>query len=328
MHPMKEFLWIPGQGYDHAALKRLQEYFCAPSNHKDQRFDFKGRREDLDKIDIDFLKNEIEETANEVACLGYREERTSRFNYLLAKLIPRSHEKSLGYFLEFLMTGFSQQYPNGITNSHYSQFQEDVINTLGRCIMDEMCWDHNEIIFGTILHSKNDMNDKTWEWWDASGDISSSLFFCLKYLPESLIYNWFKSALKIESVHWRAQLIVWLVGAHKILNSEIFHPTEFDLEFDGPLQTPSVEWELSYLIGSEYNANCREDPNGDFYCEGSVKSSRYLPKENIAILFSVLRKEMTDKIFFNWVDSIGQYNYLERDLGELPEKFYDLYVSK
>ena len=35
------------------------------------------------------------------------------------------------------------------------------------------------------------------------------------------VSRWFKSVLEIKSPHWRAQLIVWIVGAHKILTSEI-----------------------------------------------------------------------------------------------------------
>ncbi len=53
--------------------------------------------------------------------------------------------------------------------------------------MDRNCWEDNDIELGKLLHRSNNNPNQVWMWWDASGDFSSSMFFCLKYLPVECI---------------------------------------------------------------------------------------------------------------------------------------------
>ena len=80
-----------------------------------------------------------------------------------------------------------------------------------------------------VLHRSNNNPNRVWCWWDACGDFSSSMFFCLKYLPETMVGNWFRSVLAIKSPHWRAQILVWMVGVHDMLVGKINWPSELKI---------------------------------------------------------------------------------------------------
>ena len=144
---MNRFLWIPGEGYDEAALKRLDKYFSMPSEPmgeawfmREERYMYDYLCKGVDQIDSDELMKPLEEIASGTSSFGYLEEWYTWYNYLLPQLIPRSHEYFLEYMLEYLITGFATQYPEGLGNKYYSQFEEDILNTLGKCIMDKYCW--------------------------------------------------------------------------------------------------------------------------------------------------------------------------------------------
>ena len=135
---------------------------------------------------------------------------------------------AVGRFAKLLpQTNFMALYPNGVHREPYRGFRDDAVLTLGRCMMDGQCWNGPDIAVGTVLHPSNNNPNRVWGWWDASGDFAASMFFCLKYLPASLVETWLRSVLEITSPHWRAQVVVWMVGAH--LEAELAEiPTTFE----------------------------------------------------------------------------------------------------
>ncbi|MGH9549774.1 MAG: hypothetical protein ACRD3W_10385, partial [Terriglobales bacterium] len=55
------------------------------------------------------------------------------------------------------------------------------------------------------------------------GAISASLFICLTYLPVEQLNTWTRSVFSIQSVFFRAHLLVWLAGAFGLLIQRPFH---------------------------------------------------------------------------------------------------------
>lgn len=316
---MYDFKWTPGDGYSEIALSRLVSHFSMPKEPMgeawfmgDTRFMFDYLKSNLNDIPVEELMKPLEEISTGTSSFGYLEEWSLWCHYLLGRLIPRSHECYIDYLLEYLITAFITQYPEGIEKEPYKGFRDDMLCTLGKCIMDDICWDDEEIVIGRILCPSNNNPNRVWCWWDASGDISSSIFFCLKYLPAQEISGWFKSVLTIQSPHWRAQLIVWLVGAHGILNKEIKQPSE--LEED---RRPAINWAWSHILDGDYSGE---------YSEQKKQNKQFIPEENRLAILKVLSETINEDMYLEWLDSIAQYDYLESELAEIPERFAIIYI--
>ncbi|UUZ46943.1 hypothetical protein LP420_25160 [Massilia sp. B-10] len=61
-----------------------------------------------------------------------------------------------------------------------------MLTTLGRSLMEPHCWNGTEIKVGAMLRRSNNNPAQVWGWWDASGDFSASMFFCLEVLAPGL----------------------------------------------------------------------------------------------------------------------------------------------
>jgi hypothetical protein len=317
---VKEFIWNPGDGYDISALERLQKHFKLPTEPmgeawfiSEERLMYVSLLSELDQLPLNQIMEPLEEISSGTSCFGYLEEWSQWYHYLLSQLIPRSHENYVDYLIEYLATGFFTQYPEGVIEEPYSGFLDDVLNTLGRCIMDKQCWDQENIVIGNVLCPSNNNPNKVWCWWDASGDFSSSMFFCIKYLPYECIRNWLISAIKINSPHWRAQIIVWLVGAYKILNNDIQQPSDFDLN-----DRPYIGWAWSHCIKSK--------PTDDIIERRFSKN--FIPNENRIEVLQIVKEYITEEIYSEWLESISHFDYLESELAEIPEIFYNSYLLK
>jgi hypothetical protein len=318
---MDSFLWIPGIGMEEAALARLQSHFLRPREPMGEAW-FMGveRRRftelmgDLASLPIEKIQQPLVEIASGTGSFGPREEWNTWYHYLLAQTLPRAHEASLNTLLESLITAFMAIYPNGIQYVPYKTFHEDTLLTLGRCLMDKSCWTGTEIAIGRVLHRSNNNPNRVWCWWDACGDFSASMFFCLKYLPEKLVGNWLRSVLAIQSPHWRAQLLVWMVGAHDMLTGKINWPSEFKIG-----GRPSVEWEWSHCLGPALAA---KDARG----AGMVRT--FLDEPVRSEVLDLVRLHFSEDTYLEWLNSISCISYLYEELAEIPTIFESLYVRR
>jgi hypothetical protein len=317
---LKQFVWAPGAGYDRGALERLRSKFPRPREPMgeawfmgDERKMYPELAGDLQKLSSYELQQPLTEIASGTSSFGRMNEWTDWYHYLLGQLIPRSHEEFVDCLLEYLVTGFMALYPTGNEDEPYEGFKADALHTLGRCIMDESCWSGSEIQLGTMLHRSNNNPNRVWCWWDASGDFTSSMFFCLKYLPENLIGAWFDSVLAIPSPHWRAQVLVWMLGASDILTGEKRWPSEFVIG-----QTPSVGWAWSHCLSAELldEGRSRQDPHARFISE--TASAQVL--ERVRLYFTPDR-------YLDWLTSFDQAPYVRDELANLPRDFEALYVG-
>lgn len=318
---MTKFLWKPGQGVDYLALERIRAQCPRPAEPMgevwfmgEERRLFRELLGNLDDMTTQDVQKPLEEIANGTSSFGPMEEWTNWYHYLLGALIPRSHESFFSYLLELLMTGFMAVYPNGIYREPYEGFGEDVLVTLGRCMMDSTCWNGLDIAIGHILCQSDDNPNRVWVWWNASGDFSASMFFCLKYLPESSVESWLRSVFDIPSPHWRAQVIVWLVGAHGILNNVIRWPSEFSME-----ARPYIGWEWSYCLRGDIPARD---------ASGAPPMATFIPEAARTSALNLVQSYFTEDRFLEWLDCIATVSYLKSELAEIPSMFETLYVRQ
>ena len=138
------------------------------------------------------------------------------------------------------------------------------------------------------------------------------MFFCIKYLDETAIEPWLRSVLDIPSPHWRAQVMVWFVGAHDILTSAVRWPSEFSLEAH-----PYIGWEWSHCLRWELAST--DD-------SGASPTTHFIAEGNQATVLRVLKSHFTEDRFLEWLDSISAVSYLADEMGEIPSTFETLYV--
>jgi hypothetical protein len=269
---------------------------------------------DIDGLTTRQLQQPLQEIASGTSAFGPLREWNDWYHYLLWRLLPRSHENYVSSLLESLLTAFFTVYPNGVYRPPYAQFLEDALQTLGRCIMDPNCWDGDEVVVGSFLHRSNNNPNKVWCWWDASGDFSASLYFCLKYLPVALVREWFMSVLAIESPHWRAQILVWLVGSNELLRGKKLWLSELHIEAH-----PSVGWEWSH---------CLRPALATMDESGSKPVEAFIPQTSLDLTLQVVHDYFTEDAYLMWLDSIARVSYLEEELGTIPSTFESIYVRR
>lgn len=319
MSTMNEFVWTPGDGSDPSARRRLLMHSECPGQPMGQAWFMGAERRmfeeltgDLAGLSVEEIQQPLQEIASGTSAFGPYEEWNEWYHYLLPRLLHRSHDYFVEYTLEYLVTAFIALYPNGIEGEPYAGFGEDALMTIGRAIMDPECWDDSEIVVGRMLCRSDDNLNRVWGWWDASGDFSSSLFFCLKYLPESAIADWFKSVLEIPSPHWRAQLIVWLVGSHDMLTGEIQWPSQLKEH-----ARPSVSWAWSHCLEPSLVMSDDDD---------YVVLTAMFPRAVGRHLLRAVHEHMTESVYREWLSSISEIPYLETELAEIPTLFERIYL--
>ena len=318
---MKQFVWHPGLGIDTVALARMCSNFKRPKVPMGEAW-FMGEERrlfhellgDISGLTVWQLQEPLQEIASGTSSFGPHDEWHKWYHHLLGELLPRSHENFVSSLLESLITDFVAIYPNGIHKPPYPEFPQDILLTLGRCMMEPQCWAGSEIAVGRFLHRSNNNPNRVWCWWDASGDFSASLFLCLKYLPPSLVPAWFTSVLAIDSPHWRAQVLVWLVGAYEMLRGQIKWPSELLIEAH-----PSISWEWSHCLRPELAASDKS---------GAPAVASLLSDTARTQTLEAVHSYFTSDVFLEWLESIASVPYLEAELGTIPSTFEDLYVLR
>ncbi len=274
---------------------------------------------DLDQVPVEGLQKALGEIISGMSCFGPEPDWVEWYPYLLGRLIPRSHERFVSYLLESLIGGFLTQYPDGMLCEPYEGFRADIMNTLGSSMMDRSCWMDGEIVVGAILHD-GEWPNGLWGWFNASGDFSASMFFCLKYLEAEEIDGWMKSVLAIRCPHWRAQVIAWFVGAQKMLNGEMRQPADLQA-IRRASGVPKVDWEDSHCLDGNYSDEWTKHTNKQV-------PDYLLPAANRTQALATVRSVMTQDLLNDWLVSMRRFEYLEAELLYLPKQFLELYGAR
>ena len=317
---MAEFLWVPESGYDPTCLKNLQDHFKRPTTPMgeawfmdEQRVMYTELLGDLDQIAWDRWQKILGEISSGIYCFGHRQEWDDWFYYLLGRSIPRAHEGYLGYTIENLISGFMNFYPDGVTTEPYAGFLDDVLNTLGKCMMDAQGWQNGDIMLGRLLHKPPFYVGTILGWSNVSGDFSASMFFCLKYLAAQQIPRWLESVFTIPSPHWRAQLMAWLVGAYDILYAKHPHPARFSTA------EPNIEWSSSHCVKGLGDIGVQDWDIAPFI--------HFIPKANSDSATHTLHQLISKSLYQEWCQSFAQYDYLADDLTIVSANFAQLYLA-
>lgn len=256
------------------------------------------------------LRKPLEEIASGTSSFGPREEWRVWFHYLFPRLIPLAAASRSSELQELLVTALVTQYPSGIGKAPYPTFRSDVLQTLGFCIMDSSRWQGRRIRIGEVLCDPPCREGAGWGWYKASGDVSSSLFVCLKYLLPREVPTWLRSVFAIDDPHWRAQLLVWLVGAYALLKRVVQEPSELYEK------KPATDWAWSHCLDGNYT--------GDYEKFVPVP---FISEDNLEAFWQAMDGLMSPALYDEWIASIEPYDYVTAEMAGIPEAFQRLYLT-
>jgi hypothetical protein len=262
--------------------------------------------------DFDLLSdNELLDPLREMigpSCFGSHDEWTEWFHYLLPRLVRREWGRTVYHPVELIISAFVAQHPDSGGEMPYPEFTSDALLTIGRCIMAPDCWPDG-VLHATRCLNKSRRVDGTFGWYDADGLLSASLFFCLKYLPCNQVTPWFESVFAIPNAYWRAQVVVWLIGAHPLLTGAIHQPSQ--LPEVGPCK---IGWDASYSLGGNYTGNF--DP--------PILLTPFIPEVNKAAMLETIRDLDLNEFLLEWQTN-PSLQELDAETVGLPDRFQALY---
>jgi len=276
---------------------------------------------DLNVVPFSEIAYALGEITSGTGSFGPNQEWTEWYHYLLAHLVHRANE-SLAFesLLELFISGFIAIYPRGISGPKYAGFAEDVMATLGRSLMAADRWHGGQIVAGSILQRHRNPKTGIWGWYDASGDFSASMVFHIKYVPLDSLQPWLQSVLAIDSPHWRAQVLVWFVGARRLLIDENVFPADLESssKSDESGYGPDVGWGWSHALRKE------AFDTGD----AQVDRNTFLSREVRMVVLDTLKAHFSTPVFETWLSSIASVDYLEAELANIPFTFWEQYGTK
>ncbi|MGE5388520.1 MAG: hypothetical protein ACM3NE_06500 [Hyphomicrobiales bacterium] len=299
-HAKEPFRWLPGRGWDPAALCRLRQRFPRPVEPLNEAWFLAGApRDEVDDGWMSYweVRDALYDLASDPTQPGARD----WFHFLLAQEIPGAILGSvMPPLVEALATGLFVFHPLGADREPYEGFIRDCRDTLGAAIMGRDGWSsRGEINRGAILRRRWGLG-AGWEWGRPAGDLSASMFVCLKYLPQDEIGPWLRSVFQIRDPVWRGQLMAWFVGARHILDGTIDQPA--DLPVKGQ---PAISWtDCNFVTGP----------------------APFLSPANRRAALDAVAAIFTDCAFTEWARDVLSDEELAADLGRLPWRFQELFV--
>lgn len=297
-------------------IERMRDHFHRPTEPMGEAW-FMGETRhmfdfmlgDLDEFSLEELRRPLEEIASGNSSFGPMQEWTVWYRYLLAQLLPRNAERSFDSLYQHLVTAFIAVHPRQI-DEPYSGFAEDTIHTLGRCLMDPARWNGERLAIGAPEDPLARGRHAAFEWSVACGDFSAGMFFCAKYLDEKDLTSWLDSVFAIRCPLWTTQLYTWLLATHPLLTGRVLRLD--DLETGSPFE---VQWHGAHVLDSDFTG----------IYEPSPTPLPLLSGQRCEFVLSAARRHLSQTGFFDWLDAIKPYAYLETMLGSKPSRFADTF---
>jgi hypothetical protein len=233
------FHWIPLQGPDKNAISRMRTHFAKPSKlapvgwfiSQEQDYHTVLSEQSPNVISLETLETILHDIANGISSFGAMSEWISWFKFLLPDLILRSHEKdATSMTLNIINTVFFNIYWERIPED-YPGFYWDTMESLGHCLMKPELWSTGD--FSPQVDIRNRY----------SNSLSTSMLFCLKYLPIEDIAPWVGSIVNIPGDHWRQQINL------SVTNLKLFYAAVLaDRSIADSLEATQLDWYESSLL--------------------------------------------------------------------------------
>jgi len=311
----KPFHWIPGQGPDTKALKRMRQQAGRPKKamgedwflcSEDERVVYNSL---LDKGVADHSLEELEEILMSIAsglkCFGHADNWEDWCAYILPELIPRAFEYRSDYLIEYLVTAIMVVMPDASKPVYYGSFKEDALATLGQAIMAPERWPHGPES-AWCLHDHWEAPTGYPVWGNASGDLSASIFFCLKYLATDDVRGWVKSVFDIPCPRWRGQILVWLCGTKYLIDGKISQPSELDMDND---LYRSTQWSNGYTIDGSIVSYSEKYPK-------SPQPIPFLSRDNRQAFDNCVQELLSEDLLARWLESMKPFPHLIKHITE------------
>lgn len=248
----------------------------------------------VDELSDEQLDNVLSEIASGTRNFGHMDEWDDWFAYLLHRLVALKQAPSQRHLIELLTTGFFIQHPQRDDDTDYT----NALQTLGQVIMGPSRWRDGRLILDHVLNGPPAGPSEAWGWWNVGGDLSVSLFFCLKYLHPQHIKEWLGSVFAIGDPHWRAQILVWLGATQALWDDGSAFPSDLKN------QPPDAGWTDSMLI------------------DGKLAPA-FISEENRSAFKEALRPVLALQLD-DWLASIAQVDYLEMEAVPYMVGLHDL----
>lgn len=313
-----DYRWVPGEGCDAQALENMRGHFLRPAEPIGEAWFMGEEREvfpalmgDLTALKVDEVFRPLEEIASGTMSFGPAKEWRDWYHFLLPHLIPRANDSYVYSVAEMLVTAFIAQHPNGVFDQHYKGFRADVLKTLGRTLMEPACWNGEALDVKKGLGKFYRRGVQDWGSYEAGGKFSSLLFLCAKYLRPSESPSWIESVLDIRDPHWRAQTMVWLVGVNPLISGSITQINELD-----DLR-PELGWNWSHALSGQQGRSF----------DGAAPLMPFFDATQRETLSRSIRQYFSDHDFFEWSADFSRDQTLVSEIGDLPDRFRDLYVA-
>jgi hypothetical protein len=188
----------------------------------------------MERLPDDLLVDELEDylltTGGGIVSFGRFAQWVQWFHYLLPYLIERSEEGEGRSILGETVTYFINLYPNGWVEE-YPGFREDVLTTLGQCLMKPKLWEGQDLS-KELIKLENEVWMLYGEPYYCFTHLSPLMIFCLKYLKPEEITTWIASTAAISGSHWHYQLLTWLYQGLLFLTEFEHRKLEKDKEND------------------------------------------------------------------------------------------------
>jgi hypothetical protein len=298
-----EFRWIPGHGPRHSAVDSLRRNFgtrpsTAPGEawfmSKERRFFTEFLGQPMTDVPLEVIQEFLFEATSGLGsfpdCVDDVEDWISWFHYMLVFLVERGQERHVEFLIEGAITAFIRI--NGDSpEQRYSGFREDALMTLGQALMKPEFWNEQGDCIAAYQDGWVNRLGELKRNVSCDGAISSSLFFCLLYLPAGKVSLWTQSVLQIKSIYFRAHFLVWLVSLFQILQG----PTSLWLR--SVEKAPyDIEWANSFLL---------EDTNPK------------IPNESLKQFLDTVRAELSKERLSEWSTEISTNG----GLAEMMKRF-------
>jgi hypothetical protein len=125
----------------------------------------------------------------------------------------------------------------------------------------------------------------------------------MKYLCPEEIARWVKSLVATNDPFWQAHLLVWVVGFDDFMKQP--HGTKEGIKKANPI----IRWQNDFLT----------EPDSD--------QIDFLPEANVRAFFDNVRQEINSEVLFRWIDSFSQRPALQETLWDIPDIYFDKFIS-